>query len=550
MASGKAWNRRAAVAGGAALAAGGYWALRPKNHQTVRIADAGTLRRGNVAEPDTLDPALSSGVQEEEIIGDLMEGLLAVDEHGRPIPGLATNWTTTADGLTWTFKLREALWSDGEPLTAEDFVFAWRRILDPKTASFYSYFLYVLKNAQAVNSGKAPGSALGVRALDPRTLELTLEHPAPYFLEMLTHHTMCPVPQHVVEAKGKAWASPGNYVGSGAFVLKEWVPNGFVRVDKNPRYYDAANVKLQRVIFYPTDDYGAALQRMRAGELDMQGKLPPQKIDWIRANMPGAVQPMPMLITEIIAVNHSKEPFDDVRVRRAMNLALNREAINSRIMRVGNVPAYALVPPSTANYPGGNDFDFKGMSQARRVEEARALMQAAGFSDTNRLKASYMIRATAPGAGRSVAAAIQQMLAEAWFDITILPNDMRVFYNAIQVHDFEIAQAGWQGDFNDASTFLDLYRTGGGNNWGKYSNREFDRLLDAAQSDTDLVSRGKTLAAAEALALKDHAAMPLWFWTSPYVTWPYVKGFKVNPMDYHRSRWIWIDQAARLKQFA
>jgi oligopeptide transport system substrate-binding protein len=217
---------------------------------------------------------------------------------------------------------------------------------------------------------------------------------------------------------------------------------------------------------------------------------------------------------------------------------------------VGNPPAYSLVPPTTANYPGSNAFDFKSLPQNKRTEQARALMRAAGFGENNRAKATYMIRATTPGTGRAVAAAIQQMLAQAYLDVTIVPNDMQVFYPAIQVHDFDIAQAGWQADFNDASTFLDLYRTGGGNNWGLYSNPAFDRMMDAAQADADLVSRGRKLAAAEAIALKDHAAMPLWFWVNPDIVWPYVRGWKGNPVDYHRSRWVTIDQVARLKQFA
>jgi oligopeptide transport system substrate-binding protein len=550
MASSKVWNRRTAALGGAALAAGGYWALRqPSGTHHFAIPDGKTFRRGNAAEPETLDPSLSSGVQEEEIIGDLMEGLVAPDIEARPIPGLATHWTTSPDGLTWTFMLREALWSDGEPITADDFVFSWRRTLDPATASTYAYFLYPLKNGEAVNGGKMPGTALGARAIDARTLEVTLEHPAPYFLEMLTHEVMSPLPRHVVEKNGRGWAQPGSYVGSGAYVLKEWVPNGHILLEKNPRFYDAANVVLEKVYYYPTDDYAAALQRMRAGELDTQAKLPAERIDWIRANMPGSTSEMPMLLTEIIAVNHTRKPFDDVRVRHAMNLALNREALTSRIRRVGEPPAYSIVPPTTADYPGGNSFDFKSLPQNQRTEQARALMRAAGFGEDNRAKATYMIRATTPGSGRAVAAAVQQMLAQIYLDVAIVPNDMQVFYPAIQVHDFDIAQAGWQADFNDAATFLELYRTGGGNNWGLYSNPAFDRMMDAAQADTDLVSRGRKLAAAEAIVLKDHAAMPLWFWVNPDIVWPYVKGWKANPQDYHRSRWVTIDQAARLKQF-
>jgi oligopeptide transport system substrate-binding protein len=552
MASGKTWNRRLALAGGAALAAGGgYLALRrPAERVHHKITDPHTFLRGNMAEPETLDPSLASGVQEEEIMGDLLIGLIAQDSAARSIPGMATHWQASADGLTWTFYLREALWSDGAAVTSDDFVFAWRRILDPATASTYSYFLYVLKNAAPINAGKMPGTALGARALDGHTLEIHLEHPAPYLIEMLTHQTMLPLPRHVVEAKGKAWAQPGSYVGNGPFVLKNWIPNDHVLVEKNPRFFDAANVALERVYFFPTDDYGAAMQRFRAGELDVQTKFPAQQIDWIRANIPQTIDPVPLLITEIITINHKRKPFDDVRVREAINLALNREALTQRIVRVGDVPAYAFVPPTTANYPGGAALEFRTLTYPQRMEKARALMRAAGFSETVRAKSTYMIRATTPGYQRAVAAAIQQMLAQIYLDIAITPNDMRVFYPAIQVHDFDMAQAGWSADFNDASTFLDLFRTGGGNNWGEYSNPDFDAALDSAQHDVDLKSRGHRLAAAEAIALNDHAAMPLWFWINPNMVWPYVKGWKGNPLDYHRSRWISIDQAAREKQFA
>jgi oligopeptide transport system substrate-binding protein len=552
MASGKIWNRRLALAGGAALVAGtGALALRRPGAGSHRDMPAATvLRRGNAAEPQTLDPNHSSGVQEFEIISDLIVGLMTHDPHGKPVPGMATHWTASPDGLTWTFFLREAVWSDGVPVTAHDFVFSWQRLLDPATACSYAYFLYVVKNAAAVNGRKLPPDALGARAVNDRQLEVHLEHPAPYLLEMLTHTATMPLPSHVVRAKGAEWARPENYAGNGPFVLKTWIPNDHVLVEKNPRFYDAASVALEKVYFYPTDDYGAALQRFRAGELDFQDRFPTQQIDWIKTNLPETIAPVPQLIADIIAVNFKRKPWDDIRLRMALNLALNREAITERILRVGDVPAYCVVPPGVANYPGGNAFDFHAMPYPARIEKARALMREAGFSEKNRVKSTYLIRSTTPGGGRAVAAAIQQMLAQVWIDISILPSDMQVFYPAIQAHDFEISQAGWVADFNDASTFLNLFQTGGGDNWGEYSNPKFDAALAAAQADTDLVSRGRKLAAAEAIVLQDHACMPLWFWVSENMTWPYVKGLVPNALDYHRSRWMTIDQPARLKLVA
>jgi oligopeptide transport system substrate-binding protein len=550
MASGKTWNRRLALAGGAALAAGGATlALRPGNTHHG-IPDAKTFRRGNTAEPQTLDPILSSGVQEFEIISDLMVGLMTQAPDARPVPGMATRWETSADGLTWTFHLREAQWSDGVPVTAEDFVFSWRRLLDPAIASTYSYFLYLVKNAQAINGRKLPDMALGARALNARTLEIELVHPAPYLLEMLTHTATMPLPKHLVEIKGADWTRPGTYVGNGPFVLKNWVPNEYVLLEKNPRFYDAANVALERVYFYPTADYSAALRRFRAGELDFQDRFPVQQIAWVKENIPQTINPVPQLITDIIAFNFKKKPFDDIRVREAINLALNREAITSRILRAGFPPAYAVVPPGIVNYPHSAGLAFRTMPYPQRIERARSLMRSAGYGENRRLKTSYLIRATTAGVYRAVAAAIQQMLAQVFVDIAILPDDMQVFYPAIQAHDFEIAQSGWVADFNDASNFLDLYRTGSGNNWGEYSNPAFDAMMDSAQADVNLESRGRKLAAAETIMLNDYAAAPLFYWVNLNLTWPYVKGFQPNSQDYHRSRWVTIDQQTRLKQFA
>jgi oligopeptide transport system substrate-binding protein len=551
MASGKTWNRRLAVLGGAALAAGGTaLALRRPGHIHHEMPGSGIYRRGNVAEPHTLDPIMSSGVQEVEIIGDLMMGLITVTADARPIPGMATHWETSADGLTWTFHLRDAQWSDGEPVTAEDFVFSWRRLLNPATASTYSYFLYLVKNATAINASKLPGTALGVRALDMRTFEVQLAHPAPYFLEMLTHTATMPLPRHVVEAIGQAWAQPGSYVGNGAFMLKKWIPNEYILVEKNPRFFDAANVALEQVYFYPTDDYGTALQRFRVGELDFQDRFPEQQFAWVKENIPQTFNPVPLLITDIIAFNHKRKPFDDIRVREAINLALNREAITGRILRAGHLPAYSVVPPGITNYPHSAGLAFRSLPYGQRMERARSLMRNAGYDENRRLKTSYLIRATTAGIYRAVAAAIQQMLAQVFIDIAILPTDMQVFYPAIQAHDFDIAQSGWVADFNDASTYMDLYHTGGGDNWGEYSNPAFDAMLAAAQQDTNLESRGRKLAAAETIMLNDYAAAPLFYWVNLNITWPYVKGFKANALDFHRSRWISIDQAAREKQFA
>jgi oligopeptide transport system substrate-binding protein len=502
------------------------------------------LHNGNAAEPGTLDPHLANGTWENNIIGDLLMGLTTENAKGEPVPGAAERWETSADGLTWTFHLREHQWSDGKPVTAGDFVFAWRRILDPKTAADYAYYLHLIKNAEAVNTGKMPGTELGVSAPDDKTLVVTLEHPAPYLLEYLTLYPTFPVPRHVIEAKGEAWTRAGEYVGNGAYVLKEWIPNDRVTLDKNPEFYDAANVKVDRVIYYPTTDYGAALRRLRAGELDIQDRLPQLEIDWLRANMPEILRIAPLLTTEYLVANEGHKPFDDARIREALNLALDRETLTSRITRVGHLPAYGLVPPGTANYPGEVVFGFKSMPLAERIKRAQQLMQQAGYGPNKRLKTTLAIRSTSPDALR-VPAAIQSMWREIYVDVDLVQNDAAVFYAKLREKDFDIAVAGWSGDFNDATSFLDLLRQGNANNHGAYSNPKFDSLLDSANVESDLKKRGKLLAEAEQLALNEYALIPSFFWVSGQLVRPYVKGWESNATDVHRTRWMSIDEQAR-----
>jgi oligopeptide transport system substrate-binding protein len=544
------WNRRLAALGGGAAALGLAWAAlrRPAGSPVTHAGgDSQTLHRGNMAEPGSLDPALSTTEAEQNVLNDLVVGLMTMAADSSPIPGMAERWTTSPDGLTWTFHLRETVWSDGVPLIAEDFVFAWRRMLNPGTAAPYAYLLYLLKNAVAVNGGKMKPEALGVAAPDPATFEITLAHPAPYLLEMLTHSSTLPQPRHVLAAKGNAWAAAGNYVGNGAFTLKEWVPHERITLVKNPRFYDAARVALETVVFYPTDDYDAALRRMRAGELDSQSRIPAQDIDWIRANMPEIYHPVPELSVEYVQVNHTRKPFDDVRVREAINLAISRETVANKIRRVGDVPAYAVVPPGMANYPGGNTFAFKTMPQAARLARAQDLMRQAGFGPDRRVRTSYMIRSTAAGTYRAQAAAIQQMLALVYIDVSILANDFAAFTATTNIHDFDICQPAWLADFNDAESFLTLFITGGGNNWGLYSNPQFDAMLAASQREVDLVARGRRLVEAEAILLRDHAIMPLFFWATPSIVRPYVKGWVRNPTDFHPSRWLSIDASERAR---
>ncbi len=502
------------------------------------------INHGNAAEPLSLDPHHAQGNWEVNIIGDLIVGLLTEDATGNPVAGAATSWEQSGDGNSWRFTLRDHLWSDGQPVTADDFIYAWRRMLDPRTASTYAYFLYLIKNGQAVNTGKMPLTALGVSAPDPNTLIVALEHPVPYLLQFMTHMTTYPVPRHIVEAKGDAWVKPGSYVGNGPFVLSEWESNDHITLVKNPRFYDAPTVKVERTIYYPTVDYTAALKRLRAGELDIQDRMPAQQIDWLRANMPETLHLKPVLSTEYLVPNQTLKSFADPRVREALSLAIDRETIVNRIDKVGEPPAYNIVPPGTANYPGGSFLGFRSLPPPARLQRAQNLMRQAGYGPGRLLRTSLIIRSASPTA-RRIPVAIQQMWKQIFVDAQILQLDAAIFYDRIQTGDFEVANPGWVADYNDAITFLDLLRTGNVNNYGHYQNPEYDRLLNLADSELDLGSRGRLMAQAEQIALNDNAWIPISFGVEGALVRPYVTGWKDTPTDLHRTRWMGIDEALR-----
>ncbi|MCH8859452.1 MAG: peptide ABC transporter substrate-binding protein, partial [Proteobacteria bacterium] len=296
-------------------------------------------------------------------------------------------------------------------------------------------------------------------------------------------------------------------------------------------------------------DYEAALRRFRAGELDVQSRLPTTQIDWLRENMPEVLDIRPVLVIEYYAMNRTREPFDDVRVREALSLALNREAITQQIVRVGNPPAYSIVPPGIANYPGTAEIAFKDMPYPDRVARAQMLIREAGYGPDNRLSTTLAVR-SASAEARRIPAAVQQMWRDIYVDVEIVQSDAAVFYNSVQEHDFDIAIAGWVADFNDASNFLDLLRTDNSNNYGLYSNPEYDALLDQAKLEQNLEVRGELMAQAEMIALEDHAWIPASFGVSTSLVHTYVEGWTNNVNDVHRTRYLSIDTEGRAAAMA
>ncbi|MDX2143402.1 MAG: peptide ABC transporter substrate-binding protein [Rhodospirillaceae bacterium] len=517
---------------------------------SAAIAPAGAqvvFHRGNAAEPDTLDPHIASSAWENHIIGELFLGLTTDAADGHPIPGIAESWTTSADGLTWTFTFRPGItWSDGVPIKASDAVFGMRRLMDPKTASKYASILYIIENAEDVNSGKKPLEALGVRAVDERTFEIKLKEPAPFLPGMLTHYTGFPVPEHVVRKYGKEWTNAGTMVSSGPYVLKEWIPNGHVHVVKNKNFYEADKLAIDEIYFYPTEDERAALNRFRAGEIDANitnRGFPSDQIAWLNQNMPGQGRVYTYLSTEYVAINLRRKPFDDLRIRKALMLAVDREIFAQKVWRDGRSHATSFVPPGIDNYDVDPkpSYGFENMTRAERLAEAKRLLAEAGYGPDNPLRFDYN-NMTGYDARRT-AAAITTMWREAGIVTRPLPNEPKTHYNVIQAFDFDVSWAAWVGDYNDPQTFLYLLESNAGAfNYSGYANAEYDRLMNEAKNTLDLKARAAIMAKAENIALRDISIIPLTHTITKNLVGSHVKGYVDNIVNWHRTRYMRIER--------
>ncbi|HXZ67909.1 MAG TPA: peptide ABC transporter substrate-binding protein, partial [Alphaproteobacteria bacterium] len=459
------------------------------------------IRIGNGAEPDTLDPQKAQGNWEADIIGNMFLGLATDGQDGTPVPGAAESWTTSPDGLTWTFKLRSGLvWSDGVAVTADDFVFSLQRILDPKTIAQYASVLYPLKNARPINAGRMPPSALGVRAIDPLTLEITLEHPVPYLIELARHQTMFAVPKHIIEKYGNDWIKPEHIVVDGPYKLAEWIPNTDIKLVKNPKFYDAANVKIDVAYFYPIADRAAELNRYKAGELDITSGIPLRQYKTLLGQFGPDMRVHSYMRSSYSIFNLSRKPFDDPRVRCALSMATDRQAIAGQLLQGLAEPAYAIVPPEVANYPNGPQSEFKNRSMTENRAEAMKLLEAAGFGPDHPLKFTY--RYFDSETDRDIAIAFQNMWKAIGVRVDLLSSESKVEYDALRNGDFDVAAAGWIADYDDAQNFLYLFQSDAGPmNYGRHNDRGYDALMKQADAEPNLEARAKLLSTAEASIL-------------------------------------------------
>ncbi len=502
------------------------------------------LHLGNGSEPISLDPHKTTGTWEDRILSDSIMGLTQDDPAGRTVPGMAERWDTSPDGLVWRFYLRDAVWSDGVPVTADDFVFSLRRILLPETASEYASLLYLIKGSQAVNEGKARPETLGVRALSPRILEITLEHPAPYLPELAKHYTMFPVPRHAVEKWGDAWSKPEHFVGNGPFRIVAWRLGDHVKAVKNPRFYEADKVCADELYYYPTNDAISAERRVASGELDSNADIQSNRIAYLRKEMPGYVRTHVWLGVAYLAFNNNVPALKDRRVRQALSMAIDRDFITQKLMRGGQVPAYTFVPPGVANYQAAKAPAWASWSFEKRQAEARRLLAAAGYGPRNPLRIEIKHRNTPDPT--LVMPAIQADWKQIGVDASLAQNETQIAYASYRNRDFQVADAAWIADFNDALSFLYLQQSStGAQNYGDYKNPVFDALIAKADNEPDAKVRADYLAQAETVMLDDATVAPTFFYVNKALVNPRITGWVDNIIDHHRSRYLCIKDSRR-----
>lgn len=506
-------------------------------------SDVPTLRRGISAKVDTLDPHKSSAAWENIVIGDMLIGLTTDGPDGKPVPGMAERWETSQDGLVWTFYLGDHVWSDGAPVTAHDFVYAFHRIQDPTVASQYASMLWLVKNAEQVNNGDVPPEQMGVRAIDDKTFEVTLEYPAPYLPGLMSHYTTFPVPRQAVEAHGDAWIQPQNIVVNGPYKLVYWRTGDQLVSEKNPTGFGAAEACFDRVAYFEIESETAYENKISAGELDINNAFSGPRKAEIEAKFPGWVHTSPGLLTTYWVFNQQRAPFDDVRVRKALSLALDREFMVRNVMTPGFEPAYAFVPPEMGNYDVDRPHVYwKDMPRAERLEEARKLLAEAGFGPSDPLRFEFIHRST--GDNPKVAPVAQQNWAEIgdWVQPVIVRQDTKVLYARLRQNDFQISDAAWLADFDDPTNFLFLLQsTTGQQNYGRYANADYDALLAASNLELDLHKRAGIFAQAEKLMLEEYPITPMWVQVTANLVDPTLTGWKDNAKDVHRSRFLCRD---------
>ncbi len=503
-----------------------------KNKQTnVEFGNEnGVLFLANGTEPQGLDPHLTTGVPESNIVESLMEGLTSLHHDSvKPRPAAAESWTVSEDGKRYVFKLREnGKWSNGEPITAQDFVYSWKRALSPQLGNHYAYMLYHVENAEAYHKEEiADFNQVGVNALDQFHLEVKLNHPTFFFLQLVSHHSFYPVHPATIETHGgmdnrlSKWTLPGSFVGNGPFKLKSWEVNKEISVEKNPHYWDAEKVQLNGIHFFPIEGESAEERAFRGGQVHATYTMPVEKISVYKEKHPELLNIYPIYGSYFYLINTTRPPFDDKRVRKALAYAIDREMIVKRVTKGDQLPSYSLAPPNADGFAPEQLFDYD-------LEKARQLLAEAGYPNGEGFPAFEILFNTHDG-HRKVAIAIQQMLKQNLnIDVSLLNQEWKVFINTTNNLDYSVARMGWIGDFADATNFFELMITGVGNNRTGWGKPEYDELMQQVNETNVRSEREALFAQMNAMLADEMPVIPIYTYTQKQAIQQNVKNWHSN----------------------
>lgn len=487
----------------------------------------------NGSEVASLDPQKTEGVPESNVIRNLLEGLVETDNNGQIVPGVAASWRQE-QGRVWTFTLRDdARWSNGEPVTAQDFVYSWQRLADPKTASPYASYLQAahMGNIDAILAGKAPPTELAVKALDAHHLQVTLSEAVPYFIDMLAHTAMKPVYRAAVEKWGEQWTQPQHYVGNGAYTLADWVVNEKIVLKRNPQYWDNAHTVIEEGVLLPLTSENSDINRYRSGGSDMTNSVvPPDLFKKLQQDLGEQVKVSPLLCTFYYEINNKKPPFDDARVRTALKLTLDRDIIASKIMGQGQIPAYGLTPPFTHGISPEAPAWSK-QTQAERNASAKQLLSEAGFNAQHPLRFTLLYNTSEQNKRQAIAAASmwQKNLGAG---VTLQNQEWKTLLETRHQAQYDVVRATWCSDYNEPSTFLNMLLSGASINTAFYRSDAFDRIMAQTLTAADNTQRSALYQQAEAQLDKDSAIVPVYYRVSVRLVKPWVGGFTgKDPQD-------------------
>ncbi|GLW37342.1 oligopeptide ABC transporter substrate-binding protein OppA [Pectobacterium actinidiae] len=499
----------------------------------VQLAEKQELVRNNGAEVASLDPHKIEGVPESNVSRDLLEGLVISDVNGKTSPGVAESWDNK-EFKVWTFHLRkDAKWSDGTPVTAQDFVYSWQRLADPKTASPYASYLQYghLLNIDDIIAGKKSPDTLGVKAIDDHTFEVTLSEAVPYFYKLPVYAAMSPVNKAAIEKFGDKWTQPQNWIGNGAYKLKEWVVNEKLVLERNPQYWDNAHTVINQVTYLPIASEVTDVNRYRSGEIDMTyNYLPIELFQKLKKEIPNEVKVEPYLCTYYYEINNQKPPFNDVRVRDALRMGLSQDILTNKVKNQGDTPAYGFVPPYIDGFKAQTPEWFT-WSQTKRNEEAKKLLAEAGYTASKPLTLTLLYNTSDLHKKMAIAAASiwKQNIG---VEVKLENQEWKTFLSSRHQGSYDIARGGWCADYNEPSTFLNSMLSDSSSNTAHYKSKEFDALVaKSLQVKTD-EERADVYQQAEALLNKDAVIAPVYYYANTRLVKPYVGGLTgKDPQD-------------------